>query len=243
MPYVTCGYPNLGDTERVIPALIEGGASIVEIGIPFSDPIADGPTIQEASQRALANGVTPEYALDVVRRLRAGGVEAPLLFMGYYNPVFNYGLGRFASDCAAAGVDGLLIPDLPPEESDVLLDACLVAGIHLIYFIAPTSTPERIEAVLQRANGFIYLISLTGVTGARDQVASGLEDYVARVRGRTDLPLAIGFGVSRREHVAHMEKLVDGVAIGAAVINQIGSAAPDELPAKATEFMRTLRGG
>jgi tryptophan synthase alpha chain len=242
MPYVTCGFPELGDTERVVPAMLAGGADVVEIGIPFSDPIADGPTIQAASQRALANGVTPDYALEVVRRLRQGGVEAPLLFMGYYNPVFTYGLERFAAACADAGVDGLLIPDLPPEESDALLNACRAAGIHLIYFLAPTSTPERIEAVLRRANGFIYLISLTGVTGERAQMAAGLADYVARVRGRTDLPLAIGFGISRREHVAQVEKLADGVAVGAAVINQLGSAASDELPAKMGEFMRTLRG-
>jgi tryptophan synthase alpha chain len=222
--------------------MLAGGADVIEIGIPFSDPIADGPTIQAASQRALANGVTPDYALEVVRRLRQGGVEAPLLFMGYYNPVFTYGLERFAAACADAGVDGLLIPDLPPEESDALLNACRAAGIHLIYFLAPTSTPERIEAVLQRANGFIYLISLTGVTGERAQMAVGLADYVARVRRRTDLPLAIGFGISRREHVAQVEKLADGVAVGAAVINQLGSAASDELPAKMGEFMRTLRG-
>jgi tryptophan synthase alpha chain len=242
MPYLTIGWPELGDTERIVPAAIAGGADIFELGIPFSDPIADGPTIQATSQRALTNGVTPAYALETARRLRANGVEAPLLFMGYYNPVFSYGLERFAAACADAGIDGLLVPDLPPEESDALLDACLDQGIHLIYFIAPTSTPERVEAVIQRANGFIYLIAVTGITGAREQLAAGLADYVARVRGNTELPLAIGFGISRREHVQQAEALVDGVACGAAFLGYLDGAPPELLPAKATEFLGMLSG-
>lgn len=242
IPYLTVGWPELGDTERIVPAMIAGGADIIELGIPFSDPIADGPTIQVTSQKALANGVNPTYALEVARRLRADGVEVPLLFMGYYNSVFNYGLERFAAACADAGIDGLLVPDLPPEESDALLDACLDRGIHLIYFLAPTSTPERIEAVLQRANGFVYLIAVTGITGARAELSAGLADYVARVRGNTELPLAIGFGISRREHVRQVETLVDGVVCGAAFLNHLDGAAPDDLPAKATEFLRMLSG-
>lgn len=242
IPYLTIGWPELGDTERLVPAVIAGGGDIIELGIPFSDPIADGPTIQRTSQRALANGVTPVYGLEVARRLRASGVEAPLLFMGYYNPVFNYGLKEFAAACADAGIDGLLIPDLPPEESDALLDACLDNGLHLIYFLAPTSTPERVEAVMQRASGFIYLIAVTGITGARSELASGLADYVARVRRHTDLPLAIGFGISRREHVAQLETLVDGVVCASAFLADLEGVSSDLLPARATEFFQALRG-
>jgi tryptophan synthase alpha chain len=240
--YATIGWPELGDTERIVPAMVAGGADIIELGIPFSDPIADGPTVQATSQKALANGVTPVYALDVARRLRASGVEVPLLFMGYYNPVFNYGLERFAAACADAGIDGLLVPDLPPEESDALLAACLDHGIHLIYFLAPTSTPARVEAVMQRANGFVYLIAVTGITGARAELAAGLADYVARVRGNTEIPLAIGFGISRRAHVQAAEMLVDGVVCASALLNYLEGAAPEDLPAKATEFLRMLSG-
>lgn len=242
VPYVTLGWPELGDTERIVPALIEGGADIIELGVPFSDPIADGPTIQRTNQRALANGVTPTYGLEVVRRLRDAGVVAPLLFMGYYNPVFTFGLREFAVACADAGVDGLMIPDLPPEESDALLDACRDNGLHLIYFLAPTSTPERVQAVVERANGFVYLIAVTGITGARDHLQSGLADYIARVRGYTQLPLAIGFGISRREHVQQAETLTDGVVVGTALLNHLERASAEELSQHATEFIRMLRG-
>jgi len=242
IPYLTIGWPELGDTERMVPAMIAGGADIIELGLPFSDPIADGPTIQLTSQKALANGVNPDYALETAKRLRDSGVEVPLLFMGYYNPVFNYGQERFAAACADAGIDGLLVPDLPPEESDALLDACLENGIHLIYFVAPTSTPERVEAVMQRANGFVYLIAVTGITGARAELSAGLADYVARVRGNTKLPLAIGFGISIREHVEQAEKLVDGVVCASALLGSLEGVASEELPAKAAEFLRMLSG-
>lgn len=242
MPYLTVGWPELGDTERMVPAMIAAGADIFELGLPFSDPIADGPTIQVTSQKALANGVTPVYALEVARRLRESGVEVPLLFMGYYNPVFSYGLERFAAACADAGIDGLLVPDLPPEESDALLDACLDNGIHLIYFVAPTSTPERVEAVMQRANGFVYLIAVTGITGARAELAAGLADYVARVRGNITLPLVIGFGISSREHVRQAEALVDGVVCASALLGSLDGVPSDALPAKAAEFVGMLRG-
>lgn len=242
IPFVTLGWPELNDTERLIEAMLEGGADIIELGIPFSDPIADGPTIQRTNQRALANGVTPAMGFDVVRRLRARGVAAPILFMGYYNPIFSYGLNEYAAACAEAGVTGLLVPDLPPEESDALLDACKAHGLNLIYFLAPTSTPERIEAVLQRANGFVYLIAVTGITGARDELAAGLSDYIARVRGNTLLPLAIGFGISRREHVAQAEKLVDGVIVASAFLDSLEDVTPEQLPQRAAAFIRMLRG-
>lgn len=243
IPYVTEGYPELDSSPAVVKALIDGGADIVELGIPFSDPIADGPTVQRAGQRALNNGFTPAHAFATVAELREDGVDVPIIFMGYYNPVYAYGLDAYVAECARVGVDGLIVPDLPPEESDPLLEACVKHQVHLIYLLAPTSTPERVEAVLQRANGFIYLVAATGITGARTTFQAGLADYVARVRRHADLPLAIGFGVSTRAHVLEAEKLADGVISGSALIDRLERASSDELLAEARDFVRTLRGG
>ena len=242
MPFVTVGYPQLNDTPDLVRALIEGGADIVELGIPFSDPIADGPTVQRAGQRALDNGFTPQHAFATVAALREQGVDTPLIFMGYSNPVYAYGLDAYVAECARVGVDGLIVPDLPPEESDPLLEACIRHKVHLIYLLAPTSTPERVEAVLQRANGFIYLVAATGITGARTELQAGLADYVARVRRHADLPLAIGFGISTRAHVLEAEKLADGVISGSALIDRLERASSDELLAEARDFIRSLRG-
>lgn len=242
IPYVTDGFPELDDTPAIVKALIEGGADIVELGIPFSDPIADGPTVQRAGQRALDNGFTPEHAFGTVTSLREEGIDTPVIFMGYYNPVYAYGLEAYVAECARVGVDGLIIPDLPPEESDQLLEACIKHQVHLIYLLAPTSTPERVEAVLQRANGFIYVVAATGITGARTKFQAGLADYVARVRRHADLPLAIGFGISTRDHVVEAEKLADGVICGSALIDRLERASSDELLAEARDFIRFLRG-
>jgi tryptophan synthase alpha chain len=242
IPYVTDGFPELNDTVEVVKALIDGGADIVEIGIPFSDPIADGPTIQRAGQRALNNGFTPAHAFADVQALREQGIDTPIIFMGYYNPVYAYGLDAYVAECARVGVDGLIVPDLPPEESDPLLEACIKHQVHLIYLLAPTSTPERVEAVLQRANGFIYVVAATGITGARTEFQAGLADYVARVRRHADLPLAIGFGISTRAHVLEAEKLADGVICGSALIDRLERASSDDLLAEARDFIRTLRG-
>lgn len=242
MPYITTGFPKLHDTPDLIKALIEGGADMIEMGIPFSDPIADGPTIQRSGQQALDNGFTPQLTFDVVRGLRDEGIDTPIVFMGYYNPVFAFGLEAYVEKCAEAGVDGLIIPDLPPEESDPLLEACINHQVHLIYLLAPTSTPERVDAVLQRANGFIYLVAATGITGARTEFQAGLADYVARVRRHADLPLAIGFGISNRDHVVEAERLADGAICGSALIDRLARASSDELLAEARNFIRTLRG-
>ncbi len=242
MPFVTTGWPELNDTAALVKALIAGGADLIELGIPFSDPIADGPTVQRASQKALENGVTPSHAFETVRGLREQGIDTPLVFMGYYNPVYAYGLEAYVAKCAEVGVDGLIVPDLPPEESDPLLEACVKHNVHLIYLLAPTSTPERVEAVLQRGNGFIYLVAATGITGARPEIQAGLADYVARVRRHTDLPLAIGFGISTRAHVLEAEKLADGVICGSALLDRLERATPDNLLPEATGFIRSLRG-
>ncbi|HEX5503853.1 MAG TPA: tryptophan synthase subunit alpha [Thermomicrobiales bacterium] len=245
MPYLTVGFPDVETTLAGVPALIRGGADLIELGMPFSDPIADGVTVQRANQRALDNGVWTGTALDVARTLRARGVDAPLSAMGYVNPLLRYGLDRFAADCAAAGIDGLIVPDLPPEESDELAAACRRHGRDLIMLLAPTSTEARIAAVARRATGFIYCISLTGITGARASLAEGLADYIARVRRHTDLPLVIGFGISTAEHVAEVAQIADGAVVASALLNRLEEVADRPVAERAAAleaFTRGLRG-
>lgn len=243
MPFVTGGYPNLAVCEELVPALVAGGADLLELGVPFSDPIADGPTVQRTSQRALANGTTLDDCLDLVRRLREHhNVQIPIVLMGYLNPFLQYGLERLAATSAGVGVDGFIVPDLPTEESDEFVAACHRHGRDLIFMLAPTSTEARIHEVAARASGFIYCVSLIGVTGARDHLAPELAAYIGRIRMATDLPLAIGFGISRPEHVAQAGALADGVVVASALINHLDQFPEAEQPAEATAFARWLRG-
>lgn len=245
MPYLTVGYPDLETTVAGVPALLRGGADLIELGMAFSDPLADGVTVQRANQRALEGGVRTDSVLEVARRLRAEGVEAPLIAMGYFNPILRYGVDRFVAACAEVGIDGLIVPDLPAEESDEVAEACRRHGRDFIMFLAPTSTEERIADVVRRASGFIYCISLTGTTGARAALQEGLEEYITRVRQRTDLPLAIGFGISRAEHVAQVARFADGAIVGAAVINRLSEVEDRPVPERAAAleaFARDLRG-
>ncbi|MGH2350863.1 MAG: tryptophan synthase subunit alpha [Chloroflexota bacterium] len=237
----TIGYPQLGAAQRLVPALLEGGFDLIELGVPFSDPQADGATIQRASYVALRNGTTPAHCLQAVRELRAGGVTAPLLFLSYYNPILAMGLERFAGQAAEAGLDGLIVPDLPPEESDDLLDALEPAGIDPIFLVAPTSTDDRLHAVAARARGFVYCVSLAGVTGAREDLAVGLPAYLARVRKVTDLPLAVGFGVSRPEHVAALRGHADAAVVASALIDRMDGTPPEQHAAALRDFAATLR--
>jgi tryptophan synthase alpha chain len=243
MPYWPVGWPELDDTERAVAALVRGGADLIEIGMPFSDPIADGPTVQRVNQRSLSNGVTTEHALKQIAQLRQNqGIEVPLIAMGYYNPILAYGIERFTTDAREAGADGFIVPDLPPEESDELLAACVDNGLHLVYMLAPTSTEERFEAILERASGFIYLVSVVGITGARDRLWEGLPDYVARVRRHTSLPLALGFGISTHAHVVGAAEYVDGVIFASAMLNQLEQATAETLPDEIERYMATLLG-
>jgi tryptophan synthase alpha chain len=239
MPYLTVGYPDVETTLAGVPAIVRGGGDMIELGMPFSDPLADGVTVQRANQRALAAGVHTGTILDVARRLRAGGVEAPLLAMGYFNPVLRYGVENFVAACADGGIDGLIVPDLPPEESDELVEACRRHGRDFIMLLAPTSTDARIAAVARRASGFIYCISLTGITGARDDLQEGLADYLARVRRQTDLPLVVGFGIAKPEHVAAVAKLAEGAVVASALLNRLEEVADHPVPA----HERLQRGG
>jgi tryptophan synthase alpha chain len=217
IPYMTVGYPSIETTLQVVPLLASNGCDIIELGIPFSDPLADGATIQRASYEALSRGITPHLCLEVAQELRRQ-LEIPLVFMTYYNPVLKFGLKQFCSKCAEVGIDGLIIPDLPPEEGQELEKSTRSHGLDLVYLLSPASTEERIRLVACKASGFIYLVSLTGVTGARDELPQELEGFVARVRARTEKPLCVGFGVSTPEQAQRIAKVADGVIVGSRII-------------------------
>lgn len=217
IPYVTVGYPSVDDTLEVVQLMAGNGCDIVELGIPFSDPMADGATIQKASFHALKNGVTPKVCLEVVTKLRQN-IDVPLVFMTYFNPVFHYGLEEFCTDCARAGVDGLIIPDLPPDEGLELEDITRRHNLDLIYLLAPTSSDERINLVAERARGFIYLVSVTGVTGARKNLPQELNSFVFRVRKAAGQPLCVGFGISTPEQARQVAEIADGVIVGSRII-------------------------
>lgn len=240
IPFVTAGYPNLEMSESLVMALVAGGADLIEIGVPFSDPLADGATVQATSQRALEQGTTLADCLALSRRVRDRGVTIPLLLMGYTNPFYQYGLGRLATDAADAGIDGFIIPDLPADESAEFADPIRASGRDLIVMVAPTSTDERIRQNVTNASGFVYCVALTGVTGARTELSTGLDAYIQRIRRQTDLPLAIGFGISRPEHVRQASAIADGVVVASALINHIDTLPPAEQAAGAAQFVRTL---
>ncbi len=224
MPYAVLGYPTPEMSLEVVQTLVEAGADLLELGVPFSDPLADGPTIQAATQRALENGITLARCIEMVAKLRTTGVKTPALLMSYVNPIMAYGVARCVADSAAAGVDGFIVPDLPPEEAGELAAACQKHNLALVYLLAPTSSPERIALVAEQARGFIYLVSLTGVTGARDKLSTGLAEFVARVRAVTDKPLAIGFGIGSGTQAAAAARLADGVIVGSALVRRAGES-------------------
>jgi tryptophan synthase alpha chain len=242
LAYVTAGYPTRAASVPIVRALIEGGADAVELGLPFSDPLADGPTIQRATAVALQNGITTRDVLAITRELREGGVEAPILIMGYVNPMYAYGLDRFMADAAAAGIDGLICVDLPPEEADPILAACRAHGLDLIFLLAPTSTDTRIRAVAERASGFIYCVGQLGTTGARSVLSDELPEYLARVRRHTDLPLAVGFGISRPEHIAQISQLCEAAVIGSAIIEAIERAEPGSEAESVRTYVEVVTG-
>ncbi|MEN8615024.1 tryptophan synthase subunit alpha [Dehalogenimonas sp. THU2] len=218
--YLTAGYPDIETTMKAVPILEKAGCDIVELGIPFSDPIGDGPVIQAASFRALQQGMTPAKGIELASELRRT-VKIPLVFMGYYNPILNYGIDRFCRDSAEAGINGLIVPDLPPDESDALDSAAIENGLDLVHLLAPTSTDDRIDLVVSKSRGFLYLVSVAGVTGAREGVPDYLPGFVERVRRKASQPLAIGFGVSSPPQAAAMAALADGVIIGSKLLNLI----------------------
>ena len=259
-PYLTAGFPTPAQTNELVLAAIRGGAAGLEIGAPFSDPLADGPTIQRANTAALAAGATVETALDAARAVRAGGSDAPITLMGYLNPFLAYqpsdsgadsgtpadGVGLplqpIAAAAAEAGVDGMILVDLPVEESDPARETLAASGIDLVYLLAPTSTPERIAAVAQRAAGFLYLVSVTGVTGARNELAPDLREFVGRVREQVDLPLAVGFGIRNRAQVETVGQLCEAAVIGSALTTTIAEAPPSGRVQAVERYLEVVTG-
>ena len=239
IPYFTIGYPDLATSRAVVEAIAASGADLIELGLPFSDPLADGPTIQRSTQVALENGVTLHVCIDFVRRMRKKGVVQPLVLMGYYNPILAYGVDSFAADAASAGADGLIVPDLPPEEAGALSSACQQNGLALIFLVAPTTPEQRLRRVATQTSGFLYIVSLTGVTGARRSLSEGLPALIQRARSATDKSLAVGFGISTPEQAARVGALADGVIVASALIDAVSKS---ETPAlTAGNFVSSLR--
>lgn len=224
MPYLPLGYPTIQISRELIRVAQDAGADILELGIPFSDPLADGPVIQHATQVALENGMTLKKCLDMVQDARANGVTIPLVLMGYYNPILRYDLKKFARDGFEAGADGIIVADLSIEEADDLQDAAHAQALHVIFLAAPTSSDERLRKIAKATRGFLYLVSLTGVTGVRAGLAEGLEDFVNRTRAVTDKPLCVGFGISNAENARRVAQIADGVIVGSALVAKIGDA-------------------
>lgn len=222
MPYFPLGYPDLETSIDVIEALAKNGADLVEVGLSFSDPLADGPVIQKATQIALEKGITVKKSLEAVAELRRRGVTTPLILMGYYHPMLAYGLEKFVRDAAQAGADGFIVPDLPPEEAGEF--EALVGDLPLIRMLAPTTSSERMESVARNAKGFIYLVSVTGVTGARAGLPEGLAELVARVREHTSARVCVGFGIGTPEQAKAVGEVADGVIVGSACVKTIGGS-------------------
>jgi len=219
--YVTAGYPDLATTAKIVPALERSGVDIIELGIPFSDPIADGPTIQAASQRALENKVTMKKVFAMVAKLRRE-TEMPIVFMTYFNPVLRYGLKDFFRSCRSCGVDGVIVPDLPCEEAKELIKTGRAAGVATIFLVAPTSTRQRIAKIAASRQGFIYYVSLTGVTGARTQLPEDILSKLKAIQSMTKKPVAVGFGVSNAVQARRLAKVADGVIVGSAIVKIVG---------------------
>jgi tryptophan synthase alpha chain len=241
MPYWSLGYPDVETSLRVIDAIARAGADMIELGVPFSDPLADGPVVQRANQIALDRGITVRKCLDITRRARDGGATLPMFAMGYLNPILAFGEDRYAAAWRDAGASGLIVPDLPPEESTLLGAACASNDMALVQFVAPTSTDERVALSAFHASGFIYVVSVKGVTGARDALASGLREYVERIKRQAHgKPVVVGFGISTPAQVREVGQYADGVIVASALLKHAGEAA-NPAPA-AFEFVQALRG-
>lgn len=243
IPFVTVGHPSVEATLEVVRELVAAGADVVELGVPFSDPLAEGPTIQKSSQHALALGVSAATCIETAARLRAGGVSVPLVLMGYYNPLLAHGLDRYCADAAEAGVDGLIVADLPLEETGPLRERTAEHGLSLIPLVALTSPEARVRAACEGAGGFVYCVSVLGVTGARGSMSGRVRGLVEAVRRYTSLPVAVGFGISTAGHVRDVASFADAAIVGSALVEVIGSGPPGDAAKRAGEFLRGLSAG
>ncbi len=238
IPFITCGDPTLDVTEEAVVAMVEAGADLIELGIPFSDPTAEGPVIQEANIRALANKVTTDDVFALVARLRERGVQIPMVFMTYSNVLFSYGLERFAAGAAKAGIDGVILPDVPHEEKPEFAEPLAAEGLELVSLIAPTSH-ERIRRIAGDAAGFVYCVSSLGVTGVRSEITTDIAAMAELVRSATDVPCAVGFGISTPEQAANMAAKSDGAIVGSAIIKILAEHGKDAVPYVA-EYVRSM---
>jgi tryptophan synthase alpha chain len=239
IPYIMAGDPSLEETKSLFTLLEDCGADIIELGVPFSDPLADGPVIQRASERALSRGVTLRDVIAVVKDIRAFS-DVPIALMTYYNPVFKYGEEDFLADAASYGVDGLIIPDLPPDEAGNIIRKSKEFGLSVIFLLAPTSTPERVKKVVKTSSGFIYYVSITGITGAR-LMLGGMKESIEGIRALTDKPVAVGFGVSTPEEAEAVSGLADGVIVGSAIVKKVAESGEKGGYAPLKEFLLSLR--
>ncbi len=239
VPYVTAGFPRRDDTVAVLRAAQDAGCAAAEVGIPFSDPLADGPTVQRTGRQALRNGMTAALAVEQVAAARAAGVSIPLALMTYINPVLNIGLDAFCADAAASGADGIIVPDLPADEAADLRRAAAAHGLALVPLVAPTTPAARIELACHEATGFVYCVGVVGTTGAREQIAPEAFDLLERVRACTPLPRAIGFGLSRHEHLVALRGRCEAAVVGSALLDAMATR-PDDGPAAASAFLRTM---
>jgi tryptophan synthase alpha chain len=239
--YLTAGDPSLGATRAVALEAIDAGADVIELGVPFSDPLADGPVIQRASERAVARGVRMKDVLELAREIRITRPGAGLVIFTYLNPIIRYGLSHFVDDAASAGVDGVLVTDLIVEEAGEYLAEMERAGLAPIFLAAPTSPDDRLEAIASRSKGFVYAISRVGVTGQQKSMTADASALVARIRRWTGLPVAVGFGISSAEHVAQVAEFADAAVIGSAIVDLIERSTPDEAPAAVSRFIKGLR--
>lgn len=241
VPFLTVGDPDLETSEALVLAMVEAGADLIELGVPFSDPLADGPTIQRSNQRSLERGTTLRAALALTRRLRER-VDVPLLFMGYANPLYAMGEQHFAQAAREVGLDGIIVPDLPPEEGAGLYRACRDVEVDPVLLVAPTTTVERLAHLVSETSGFLYYVSLTGVTRARSDLAQGIEDGVRRIRALGDIPVCVGFGVSKPEHAERIGRYADGVVVGSAIVDRIEAASsPADAVDRVASFVRELK--
>jgi tryptophan synthase alpha subunit len=227
VPYLTSGYPTSAETVGLVEAAVAGGADVIEFGVPFSDPMGDGPVIQHSGQVALDRGMTLAGTLDQVRLCRKAGVDTPVALMGYLNPFLRHGIDRLFDDAAAAGVDGLIVPDLPPDATGftgLWHERARESGVDLVFFAAPGSSEQRLAASGAATNGFLYCLATDGVTGAREELDPRLGDYLTRVRAATDAPIAVGFCISKPEHVGALKDAADGVIVGSALLRAVGAA-------------------
>lgn len=240
-PFITIGYPDKQKSIDMGIAILKHGGDMLELGVPFSDPLADGPTIQKTSFKAIQNGINLSKCIDAASAIRNANSNAPLILMGYLNPFLHYGFERFASNASEAGIDGLIIPDVPAEEAQPYLEICDSKNINFIPLLAPTSTDSRIEQSCKNARGFIYCVSVTGITGARTNMSNNLQLLVSKIRKFTELPILVGFGISTKKHFQDVTQFADGAIIASAMLDAVNSAPSEDPVITVSKFIKGIK--